>query len=106
MSVYDLMQRIAKEFSNNDIYLKDTNFDGYISDYKSIIGARFYRVNQVYRHNGATTNVTAKIVVYEIKYVRNNSCTFKILAEIKVPKDASDRVIANRVSKAIEAYNS
>ena len=106
MSVYDLMQRVAKEFSNNNIHLKDINPDGYTSGYEPVVGTRFYRIVQTYRHNGTCTNVTAKIIVYEVKYVRNLSCTFKILEEIKIPKDASDKVIVSRVSKAIEAYNS
>lgn len=56
----------------------------------------------VYHHNGASDNVTVRMSVTEYnpgEYGRS----FKQIINAKVPKNASDRVINNRIDKIVEA---
>lgn len=58
-------------------------------------------VYQTFRQNHSRLeNVTVTIEV-----TRWNKTTGKRLARLKVPKDASDKVINNRIDKALEYFN-
>ena len=61
------------------------------------LGTRLIGVEPVYRSNGTSEDVSAKIVIHEqVKWgvIR--------IAKIKVQGGASDRVINNRIDKALE----
>ena len=57
-------------------------------------------VETVYRHNGTNENVNVKLAVAEHEGHR-----IKHLIEVKVPKDASDKVINNRIDKITQYLN-
>ena len=103
----NLLERVVNEFANNGIILK--NFRGWNSwrtDHEYITGDRYFVVEVTYRHNGTEEDVTVTIEVKEVgKIICEESCWLNLIAKIKVPKNASDRVISNRVKKAIEAFN-
>lgn len=53
-------------------------------------------------------NVTVTIEVFELHLSQDTSWrphTLKSLGKFKVPKNASDKVLMNRVEKAIETFN-
>ena len=62
------------------------------------IGTRYLVLYMVDRHNGTEVNVSADIVIYE---QISKTGTSKRIAKFRVPKDASDRVINNRIDKAL-----
>lgn len=105
MNANKLSERIAAEFARNGFALEyngqfwHTGLDVKVGDCEFVI-------EETYRHNGTVENVTSKISVSEIIEVINEDMyRVKHLVEIKIPKNASDKVIANRVAKAIAAYN-
>lgn len=52
------------------------------------------------RNNRNEENVTVTIYVYQ----KNGSHSNRIIGKVKVPKNASDKVISSRVTKIIEMY--
>lgn len=63
------------------------------------VGLRAVWVAPTYRHNGAPEDVTVTMRVFETTNVYGAG---KIIAKIKIPKNASENVLNNRVQKAIE----
>ena len=69
---------------------------------------RQIEVYETFRHNHRDEeNVTVTIEVFELQLPNGTRWlpTLKRLGKFKVPKDASDKVLMNRVEKAIETFN-
>ena len=60
---------------------------------------KYLSVNTVSRHNGTAANVTVEIAA-NIKTGRSSA---RRICVVKVPKDASDKVINKRIDKILEA---
>ena len=106
MNAKNLVKRVADCFAENGI--KTVNHFGsqHYSEHQNVSGERFFLIDEVHRHNGTSENVTARIEVLEVKTVWSEmSCSLKTIDVIKIPKNASDRVISNRVLRAIESFN-
>ena len=63
------------------------------------IGSKYLHVSILHRHNATEVNVSVRIDVVE----KTGEWKYTRLARIKVPKDASDKVIKNRVAAALTA---
>lgn len=106
MNARELLTRVIAEFEKNGVTLNNVYSNVWRSDHEYKSGERRFYVSEVYRHNGTEENTTVKIIVDEVNKVWGaQSCSLIEVIALKVPKNASDRVIANRVKKAIEAYN-
>jgi hypothetical protein len=106
MVARELVSKITNEFEKNGIELKNVYGDVWRSEHEYVTGERYFMCEETHRRNGTAVNVTATIFVHEVGTVWGTmSCSLRQLAKIKVPKNASDKVVANRVSKAIEAFN-
>lgn len=66
------------------------------------VGYKYISICTVYRNNGTSENVSCKI---ELSEVISKGGSARRFAEIKVPKDASDKVIKKRIEKAKELLN-
>lgn len=108
MDAQQLVERVVKQFAENGIEFRYSHgWPGYTTESGRGFetGQRFYIVKEVYRRNGTAENVSACIAVYEVgECVSETCCALLPVLKCKVPKDASDKVIANRVKKAIEAF--
>ncbi len=62
-------------------------------------GKKYIGINTVYRHNGTGANVSVEIDVSE----KVGKFSAKRICVVKVPKDASDKVIGRRIDKVLEA---
>lgn len=62
------------------------------------IGDHYISVEEVHRHNGTEQNVTVRLCVFE----KDGKHTARRVFMVKVPKGASDKVLANRVTQVIE----
>lgn len=105
MNAYELIERVKSDFESRGFSFErfGNNF-GTPHMYES--GARFIYLEPTCRHNGTVENVTATISVFEMDKIWGRcSGSLNTLLKVKVPKNASDKVIANRVSKAIEEFN-
>ena len=99
---HELLCRVLKVFEENGIDMDDKAFingvrrgrSGRLED-----GERTFLVEETYGHNGAAENTTVTIKVTQLEGV----CLTPI-CKLKVPKNASDKVIRNRVEKALESY--
>lgn len=68
-------------------------------------GERELRIEETYRHNGTSENVTARVIVWKRKvYPQGGSTPTDKLYETKIPYEASKRVINNRIDKALEKF--
>lgn len=111
-----LVLRIVEEFKNRGYNIEECHAKEWGTD-KDVIYAyeirnpetfRYIKIEETYRSNGTSENVTATIRINELVY-KTVGCWWGIaknIATIKVPKDASDKVISNRITKAIEAFES
>ena len=90
---WKLVERIVDEMNKRGI---EPDGIAYSYDSRKPLGTRLIGVEPVYRHNGTSENVSAKIVIQEeVKY------GIMQIAQIKVPGGASDKVINNRIDKAL-----
>lgn len=92
---YEIIEKHAIEHSTGEdvIYRYDI-----VRDDKE----REIRIEETYRHNGTKENVTAKIKVLK---PNDNQPYFKdTILEIKIPYEATKRVINNRINKALEKF--
>lgn len=106
MNASELVIRVNAEMNAQGI--KTNNYYGkYWTEHENKLGARLAIIEEVYRSNATSEDVTAKIEVYEANGLNlsGNINSLKGIAKIKVPKNASDKVIAKRVAAAIEALN-
>ena len=105
MNAYELIERVKSEFESRGFSFERMGND-YITPHKMVTGTRFIHLEPTWRHNGTEENVTVTISVLEVEKVwSEHSGALTRLVKVKTPKDASDKVIANRVAKTIEAYN-
>lgn len=105
MNAYELLERVKTEFESSGFSFKSQGSD-YYTEHEWKVGARFIGIKPTWRHNGTEENVTVTITVLEIDKIWSAvSGRYKLPISFKVPKNASDKVIRNRVAKAIEAYN-
>ena len=105
MNAYELLERVKTEFESNGFRFKDQG-SNYYSEHEWKEGARLIGIKPTWRHNGTEENVTVTITALEIdKIWSETSGRYKLPINFKVPKNASDKVIRNRVAKAIEEYN-
>ena len=96
---WKLVERIAAEMAKRgiepngiEVYWDSTESDP--------IGTRYIVLYMVHRHNGTEVNVSADIAIYE----KINKIAKQRIAKFRVPKDASDRVINNRIDKAFAYF--
>lgn len=106
MNAMELMGRVVKDVDNHGLECeKQANFTTTKHEVKT--GEAFLQIEEVYRHNGTDENVTVTIECYEITTVYCPTI-YNVKRRgniIKVPKNASDKVIKNRVEKAIALMN-
>lgn len=84
--------------------MQEINFYGktYVSQRSWVEGAKYIEIHETPRHNGTETDVTATV---SVNIVLNPIGVSKRLATFKIPKNASDKVIANRIEKAVTYMN-
>ena len=102
MNATELMKRVVNELVNQGLECEEkANFTTTKHEVKT--GDVFLQIEEVYRHNGTDENVTVNIECYEVTTVYYSDIYHvkRIGNIIKVPKNASDKVIKNRVEKAI-----
>ena len=105
MNAYELLERVKKEFESNGFRFKSQG-SNYYTEHEWKVGARLIGIKPTWRHNGTEEDVTVTITVLDIDKIYGAGCgRYKLPINIKVPKNASDKVIKNRVAKAIESYN-
>ena len=100
MSALNLSKRVKENFEARgytvEILSKSNDWFS-IGGYKKRGDRRIF-ARDTYRHNGTAENVTVTLEIIETLNV--HGCG-KIIAKIKIPKNASDRVLNNRIDKAI-----
>ena len=84
--------------------MKEIAFRGktYETEFEWVKGTKYITVYETPRHNGTETDVTATI---EVDIVLNPTGVSKRIARFRIPKNASDKVIDNRIQKAIAELN-
>lgn len=99
---WKLLERVYAELMNRGIEPVGIETFGDWRDQEN--GERFITIQTVNRHNGTEENVTAQIDVMEMTSgKKGDGCRcMKRVFSIKVPKEASDKVIKNRIDKALE----
>jgi hypothetical protein len=102
---HELLTRITAELTERGFQMNEWN-DGRIMStmiprIEYVNGTRFINVEETYRSNGTEENVTATISVSIADGIHSTRIVFKV----KVPKDASDKVINNRIDKTIAEFN-
>lgn len=108
MNASELIIRVNNELNAQGIKTSGNTFFQYWSEYTPAVGEKYIVLEQTYRSNGTEENVTATISVHvidSVSSVTSRCFCAKRIAKVKVPKDASDKVISKRVAAAIEAMN-
>lgn len=102
MNATELMKRVISEIEKHGLKCEEQNFATY-TKHAHEVGATMLYIEEVYRHNGTEENTTVNIEAQEVMtvYEENIYRVKRIGSIIKVPKNASDKVIRNRVEKAI-----
>lgn len=94
-----LIKRVIENVEKRNFLFVSIDSIGFTSDFKNMeIGCKYLTCNTVNRHNGTDENVSVDINV-EMKTSGSGS---QRLFRVRVPKNASDKVINNRIDKAIE----
>ena len=96
---FHLMERVVKALQDRGItpmWLNGIGFADELDQLKE--GDKIVSVRTVYRSNATSEDVSAEIAVSEVKMGRNYMWEERLM-KIKVPKDASDKVIGNRIDK-------
>lgn len=66
-------------------------------------GGNHIAVKEVWRHNGTDENVSVDIKYFvTLGKISDYSESFKLVGSVRVPKNASDKVIDNRIDKFME----
>lgn len=94
---FELLVRVCKAIEEKDVPIGFINGTGCKGDTWSV-GDRYIGINEVYRSNGTEEDVTVKISVMECDSERSA----KRIGFVKVPKNASDKVIQKRISQVLE----
>lgn len=106
MNATELMKKVINEIENHGLKCAEQNYST-STEVNKVIGATQLHIEEVYRHNGTDENVSVNIECYEITSVFSSNI-YRVKRRgnvIKVPKNASDKVIKNRVEKAIALMN-
>lgn len=101
-----MMERVINEMGKREIdpyYIMGVHVpaahEGHNKDWNDIkVSENYICVDCVYRHNGTGANVTVKISVCK----KTSESTATRICVVKVPKDASDKVINKRIDKVVE----
>ena len=110
MNAYELVEKVKKEFENRPEFTLTFNSNGHGGYYTSLRTRKtnygrftfleYITIDPVYRHNGTAEDVTAVIKVYELREGFDD-----VLGWVtKVPKNASDKVIAKRVTNTLSHF--
>lgn len=105
MNACELSDKVKAEFESHGINFSHIGCSHYNSNTEWVKGARIIFIDPTWRRNGTEEDVTVTVHVSEFTKVIGYSASTKEIIRIKVPKNASDKVIQNRVSKVINAYN-
>lgn len=100
MNAINLFERTTENIKSRGYqitWLSEQNHWFAIGEHKKK-GDRHINVYITYRNNGTFENVT---VILEVIETLNEYGCGKIIAKIKIPKNASDRVLNNRIDRAI-----
>ena len=102
MNATTLITRTAKRFEElgYTVDCKSQSGTCYIINYAKENGHRHIWMETTYRNNGTDEDVTVTMNITEI--VNSEYGTCKRLGKIKIPKNASERVLNNKINKAIE----
>lgn len=94
-----LLERAIQRFEEIGYNPREASSTVYTIDtHNHVKGTRWLYIHTTDHHNGADEDVTITIEVYEVI----NDCSIsKRVEKIKVPKQASDKVLNNRIEKAI-----
>lgn len=100
----ELVLRAKDRLEELGIKMQETSFYGltYISEREWIVGYKYIMIYETPRRNGTNEDVTATIEVLVV--TNTNGCSSRI-AKFKIPTTASDKVINNRIQKALAEIN-
>ena len=100
----ELVIRAKDRLEELGFTMQEISFYGktYISQRSWVKGAKYIEIHETPRHNGTENDVTATI---RVNIVENPIGVSRRLATFKIPKNASDKVIDNRLQKAITYMN-
>lgn len=96
-SAWKLLERVVEKLGERGIEPDSIN-GCHIKDFEK---GKVMDIETVYHRNGASDNVTVRMTVAEFEPTKYGG-HFKGLIDVRVPKNASDRVINNRIDKIIE----
>lgn len=97
-----LLVRVVEEINKQGmkiIWIQNVGGKGEYDELK--YGEKFIGVKKVYRSNATQEDVSVKIEVWQ----KGNNWSASRIGTVKVPKDASDKVIRNRIEKAKALMN-
>lgn len=94
---WELLERVVEKLGERGIEPDAIN-GWHVQDFGK---GKVMDIETVYHHNGASDNVTVRMTVAEFEPTGRGGW-FKGLIDVRVPKNASDRVINNRIDKIIE----
>lgn len=101
-NVIELMERTVQRLTELGYTLREETKGGkgYVLDtHNHAKGSRSLYIKTTYRHNGTAEDVTVTIEVLEV--INERYKVLRCLDKIKVPKQASEKVLNNRIQKAI-----
>ena len=106
MNANELCDMVKSELESHGFILNHFGSHHYSSDYtKWEKGGRDIVIFPTQRHNGTEENVTVTIEINELRCVYGEGCASgKRIFSTRVPKNASNKVIQNRVLKTIAAF--
>jgi len=102
MNATTLITRAAKRFEELGYTVDCESQFGtcYTINYAKENGHKHIWMETTYRNNGTDEDVTVTMIITEITNSEYGIC--KQLGKIKIPKNASEKVLNNRINKAIE----
>ncbi len=103
-SVETLKSRVVKALEIKGFEINDSEYSAYTAHEKKA-GEKWMTIHETCRGNGTEENVTVTIEVNTYHEAYNFEIGFGMIstiAKVKVPKNASDKVINNRIDKCIE----
>lgn len=95
---WKLLERVVEKLGERGIEPDSIN-GCHIKDFEK---GKVMNIGTVYHRNGASDNVTVRMSVAEFEPTQYGG-RFKGLIDVRVPKNASDRVVNNRIDKIVEA---
>ena len=99
---FKLLERVYKALEDRGLQVMSINCTSLKSETDQLNdGDRYIGIKTIYRNNGTDEDVSVDIIImeeYQGKWYKSG----KQIAKVRVPKEASDRVITNRINKAVE----